>query len=49
MDARQRVNFALEEGDVVFVPKSGIADFGYYTRQLTAGLSFFSFGLAVAR
>lgn len=49
MDARQRVNFALEEGDVIFVPKSGIADFGYVTRQLMAGLSFFSFGLAVAR
>jgi polysaccharide export outer membrane protein len=49
MDARQRVNFALEEGDVVFVPKSGIADFGYVTRQLTAGLTFLTFGLAVAR
>ncbi len=49
MDARQRVNFALEEGDVIFVPKSGIAEFGYFTRQLAAGLSFFTFGLAVAR
>jgi polysaccharide export outer membrane protein len=47
MDARKRVNFALQEGDVIFVPKSGIADFGYVTRQLAAGLSFFTFGLAL--
>jgi len=40
MDAQKRVNFALEEGDVIFVPKSGIAEFGYVTRQLAAGLSF---------
>lgn len=49
MDARKRVNFALEEGDVIFVPKSGIAEFGYISRQLTAGLSFLNFGLAAAR
>ena len=49
MDARQRVNFALEEGDVIFVPKSGIAEFGYFTRQLAAGLSFMTFGLAASR
>jgi polysaccharide biosynthesis/export protein len=49
MDARQRVNYALEEGDVIYVPKSGIAEFGYITRQLSAGLSFMTFGLAVSR
>jgi len=47
MDGFPRVNFALEEGDVIFVPKSNIAEFGYYTRQLAAGLSFISVGAAV--
>jgi polysaccharide export outer membrane protein len=39
MDGTRRVNFALEEGDLIYVPKRGIAEFGYFTRQLTAGLS----------
>jgi polysaccharide biosynthesis/export protein len=46
MDGKPRVNFSLEEGDVIFVPKSGIAEFGYVTRQLAAGLSLFTLGLA---
>ena len=49
MSAQRRVNFALEEGDVIYVPKSGIAEFGYVTRQLSAGLSFMTFGLAASR
>jgi polysaccharide biosynthesis/export protein len=47
MDARQRVNFALEEGDVIFVPKSGIAEFGYFMRQISPGLSLLTIGAAV--
>jgi polysaccharide export outer membrane protein len=47
MDARQRVNFALEEGDVIFVPKSGIAEFGYVVRQLAPGLSLLTVGAAL--
>lgn len=47
MNAQRRVNFALEEGDVIFVPKSGLAEFGYATRQLAAGLSLITFGLAL--
>ena len=47
MDGKEHVNFALEEGDVVYVPKSDIAKFGYFTRQLAAGLSFISVGAAV--
>lgn len=47
MDARQRVNFALEEGDVIFVPKSGIAEFGYVVRQLAPGLSLLTIGAAL--
>lgn len=46
MDARPRVNFALEEGDVIFVPKSGIAEFGYFMRQIAPGLSLLTIGAA---
>jgi polysaccharide export outer membrane protein len=49
MDAKRRVNYALEEGDVIFVPKSGLAEFGYLTRQLAAGLSFMTFGASLSK
>lgn len=41
-------NFALEEGDVIYVPKSGVANVGYVLRQLLPGLSFLSFGVTTA-
>jgi polysaccharide export outer membrane protein len=41
-------NFALEEGDVVYVSRSGIAEVGYVMRQLLPGLGFLTFGLAAA-
>ena len=41
------VNYALEDGDVVFVPRSGIADFGYFMRQISPGLSVLNFGVAL--
>ncbi len=44
LTADRRVNFALEEGDVIYVPKSGIADFGYVTRQLASGLTMLTVG-----
>ena len=44
MTSQRRVNFALEEGDVLFVPKSGIAEVGYFTRQLASGLSLMTVG-----
>jgi polysaccharide biosynthesis/export protein len=47
MGGRQRVNFALEEGDVIFVPKSGMAEFGYFMRQIAPGLSLLTIGAAV--
>ena len=40
----RRVNFALEEGDIVYVPKRGLAEIGYVLRQLLPGLSFMTFG-----
>ena len=45
LTADRKVNFALEEGDVIYVPKRGIAEFGYVLRQLMPGLTFMSFGL----
>jgi polysaccharide export outer membrane protein len=49
MDNRQPVNFALEEGDVVFVPRSGLAEFGYFMRQIAPGLSLLTIGAAWSR
>lgn len=43
-----RVNFSLEEGDVVYVPKRGIAEAGYVLRQLLPGLSQLSLGVAAS-
>ncbi len=36
------------EGDVIYVPKSGVANVGYVLRQLLPGLSFLSFGMTTA-
>lgn len=46
---QRRVNFSMEEGDVLFVPKTGIANFGYVTRNLGAGLSFLTVGAAFSK
>jgi len=46
LTADRRVNFALEEGDIVYVPKSTMAEVGYVLRQLAPGLGFLSFGFA---
>lgn len=40
-------NYALEDGDVVFVPRQGIADFGYFFKQFSPGLGVLNFGLAL--
>ena len=47
MDGRQRVNFALQEGDVIYVPKSGLAELGYFMRQIAPGLSVLTLGAAL--
>lgn len=44
---QRAVNFALEDGDVLFVPTSGLADFGYFLRQISPFISVLTFGLAV--
>lgn len=43
LTADRKVNFALEEGDVIYVPKKGIAEVGYVLRQILPGLSFMNF------
>ncbi len=45
----RRVNFSLEEGDVIYVPSSGLARVGYVMRQLLPGLSFFTSTAALAK
>ncbi|ACO73820.1 Putative capsular polysaccharide export protein [Laribacter hongkongensis HLHK9] len=42
---QRAVNFGLEDGDVVFVPRSGVADLGYFLRQITPAVSVLTFGL----
>lgn len=49
MTSERRVNFGLEEGDVIFVPKTGMADFGYISRQLAAGLSLLTIGTLLSK
>ncbi|MEY4762955.1 MAG: hypothetical protein RLZZ200_2811 [Pseudomonadota bacterium] len=43
-----KLNLALEESDVIYVPKRGLAEVGYALKQLMPGLSFMTFGLAVS-
>ena len=40
----RRANLALEDGDVVFVPTSGMADFGYLMRQISPFVGVLTFG-----
>jgi polysaccharide biosynthesis/export protein len=43
IDPARRVNYALEDGDVLFVPTSGLADFGYFMRQISPAISVLGF------
>ena len=47
IDVSRRVNYALEDGDVVFIPKNNLAEIGYLMRQLAPGISVLTFGLTV--
>lgn len=48
VNVSRTVNYALEDGDVVFVPKSDLAELGYVMRQLAPGISVLSFGLTAS-
>ena len=41
------INYSLEDGDVVFVPRSNLADVGYFLRQISPAMSVLNFGLAL--
>ena len=41
----RKVNYSLENGDVIFVPNSKVADFGYFMRQISPALSVLTFGV----
>lgn len=45
VDVGRRVNYGLEDGDVVFIPKSNLAEMGYVMRQLSPAISVLTFGL----
>lgn len=48
IDPSRSINFALEDGDVLFVPKRGFARLGYVMRQLAPAISVLTFGLTAA-
>jgi polysaccharide export outer membrane protein len=43
----RRNNYVLEDGDVVFVPESGLAQFGYAMRQIAPAIAVLTFANAV--
>ncbi len=43
MDPTRSANYSLEDGDVLFAPKRGIAEFGYVMRQVLPGMSLLKF------
>jgi polysaccharide export outer membrane protein len=44
IDPSRALNFAIEDGDVVFVPRGTMAEIGYVMRQLSPAMSVLSFG-----
>ncbi|MFZ4624801.1 MAG: SLBB domain-containing protein [Rhodoferax sp.] len=47
IDVSRKANYALENGDVVFVPKNAIAGLGYFMRQISPAISVLTFGLTL--
>jgi polysaccharide export outer membrane protein len=43
----RQTNFALEDSDVVFVPESGLARFGYAMRQIAPAIAVLTFSAAL--
>ena len=48
VDVSRKANHALEDGDVIFVPKSGLAEVGYLMRQISPVISVLTFGLTAS-
>jgi polysaccharide biosynthesis/export protein len=47
VDPNRSVNFALEDGDVVYLPNSALADVGYALRQIAPAVSVLTFGTSI--
>ena len=47
IDPARVVNYAMEDGDVIYVPNNHLADIGYVLRQIAPGVSVMSFGMTV--
>lgn len=47
LSPERTTNYALEDGDVIFVPNSALADFGYAMRQVAPAIGVLTFGWAV--
>ena len=47
IDPARGPNYALEDGDVLFVPNSAIADFGFIVRQIAPAMSVLTFGIGL--
>jgi polysaccharide export outer membrane protein len=47
VDTSRKLNIALEDGDVVFVPNNFTADIGYVMRQLAPAVSVLTFGMTL--
>jgi polysaccharide export outer membrane protein len=43
IDVSRKVNYGLQDGDVIFIPKSNMAEFGYAMRQLSPSISVLTF------
>jgi polysaccharide export outer membrane protein len=48
IDPSRAVNYALEDGDVIYLPNNTLADIGYVLRQLAPAMSVLTFGVGVA-
>ena len=44
IDPSRALNYAMEDGDVLFLPRSSLSELGYFMRQITPGISLLSFG-----
>jgi polysaccharide export outer membrane protein len=45
VNVSRSVNHALQDGDVIFVPRSNLAGFGYAMRQISPFISVLTFGV----
>ena len=47
IDPARAVNYAMEDGDVLLLPRSGLGEFGYFMRQISPGLSVLTIGASL--